>query len=372
MILPKEHMQHALKLAKKGIYSVAPNPMVGCVIVKNDQIIGEGWHIQPGHNHAEINAIEDVKRKHGSDAEELLRNSEVFVTLEPCSLTGRTPPCCEALIKAGVKKVHIAQEDTSQEGLESLRNANIAVEVGLLNDEAITLNTGFFTRINEGRPFVTCKIACSLDGGIALSSGESKWITCEESRKNAHEIRAASDAILTGIGTVLADDPSLTARIKDQHFNNQGKNPLRCVVDSNLQITGKEKLMTDGLPTIIFTNQLTTKFDDENITVIAKPGGNNKVSLKELLNHLGNIGINNLMLESGPALIDGMIAEGLIDKFIFFMAPKILGSGKLNFSKLEGSIKNLGTIALEIEEAEVIGDDLKLTITPKYERNEVK
>jgi diaminohydroxyphosphoribosylaminopyrimidine deaminase/5-amino-6-(5-phosphoribosylamino)uracil reductase len=366
MTLPKEHMKHALKLAKKGIYSVAPNPMVGCIIVKDDQVIGEGWHVKSGHNHAEINAIEDVKRKHGSTSKELLQGSEVFVTLEPCSTTGRTPPCCEALIKAGIKKVYIAQEDTSQEGLESLRAANIEVETGLLNDKAITLNTGFFTRINEGRPFVTCKIACSLDGGIALSNGESKWITCEKSRRDAHQIRATSDAILTGIGTVLADDPSLTARIENQNFIDHGNHPLRCVVDSSLQITGKEKVLTDGHPTIIFTNQLITKFDGDNLTVIAKPGDNNKVSLKETLRHLGQMGINNLMLEAGPTLVDAMIAEELIDKFIFYMAPKILGAGKLNFSKLEGSIKNLGTIVLEIEEVEVIGDDLKLAMTPEY------
>ena len=372
MTFPKEHMKHALKLAKKGIYSVAPNPMVGCVIVKGDQVIGEGWHVKAGHNHAEINAIEDVKKKHGSTSKELLLGSDVYVTLEPCSSTGRTPPCSKALIKAGIKKVYIAQEDTSQEGLESLREANIEVEVGLLNDEAITLNTGFFTRINEGRPFVTCKIACSLDGGIALSNGESKWITCEESRKNAHHIRATSDAILTGIGTVLADNPSLTARIENQDFIDQGKDPLRCVVDSSLRITGKEKVLTDGRPTIIFTNKLVTKFDSENVSTIAKPDDNNKVSLKGLLHHLGQVGMNNLMLEAGPILVDAMIEEELIDKFIFYMAPKILGTGKLNFSKLEGSIKNLGTIALEIEEAEVIGDDLRLAITPIYNRNEVK
>lgn len=365
-------MKHALKLAKKGIYSVAPNPMVGCVIVKDNRVIGEGWHVKSGHNHAEINAIEDVRKKHGTSSEKLLRGSEVFVTLEPCSSTGKTPPCSEALIKAGIKKVYIAQEDTSQEGLESLREANIEVEVGLLNDEAITLNTGFFTRINEGRPFVTCKIACSLDGGIALSNGESKWITCKESRENSHQIRATSDAILTGIGTVLKDNPSLTARIKNQDFIDQGEHPLRCVVDSNLKITGKEKILTDGHPTIIFTNKMQTRLDGENVSTVAKPGENNRVSLKGLVTHLGQMGINNLMLEAGPALVDGMIKEELIDKFVFYMAPKILGAGKLNFSKLEGSLKNLGTIALEVEEVEVIGDDLKVSIAPKYNRNEIK
>ena len=366
MTLPKEHMQHALELAKRGIFSTTPNPMVGCIIVKNNQVIGKGWHIKAGHNHAEINALEDVKNNHGSASEELLLGSEVYVTLEPCSTTGRTPPCSEALIKAGVKKVYIAQEDTSQEGLESLRNANIEVEVGLLNDKAIRLNTGFFTRINEGRPFITCKIACSLDGGVALHNGESKWITCEESRKNAHQIRASSDAILTGIGTVLADDPSLTARIDNEEFINLNKQPLRCVVDSNLRMNGKEKILTDGHPTIIFTNRSEKKFKDQNVNTIAKPGDDNKVSLKDLTQHLGQMGINNLMLEAGPILVDAMIAANLIDRFIFYIAPKILGSGKLNFSKLEGSIKNLGTIELKIEEVDTIGEDLRLSIIPKY------
>ena len=191
-------------------------------------------------------------------------------------------------------------------------------------------------------------------------------------QENAHQIRAASDAILTGIGTVLKDDPSLTARIKNQDFIEQGKHPLRCVVDSNLKITGKEKILTDGHPTIIFTNKMLTEFDGENISTVAKPGDNNKVSLNGLLAHLGQMGINNLMLEAGPTLIDAMINEELIDKFIFYMAPKILGAGKLNFSKLEGSLKNLGTIALEVEEVEVIGDDLKVSMAPKYNRNEVK
>jgi diaminohydroxyphosphoribosylaminopyrimidine deaminase/5-amino-6-(5-phosphoribosylamino)uracil reductase len=366
MTLPEEHMRRAIELAKKGIYTTSPNPMVGCVITKDDKIIGEGWHVKVGHNHAEVNAIKNVRELHGKKAEELLKHSKVYVTLEPCSTTGRTPPCSDALIEAGVKKVYIAQEDTSQEGLEALRKANIEVEVGLLNDKAINLNTGFFTRINQGRPYVTCKIACSLDGGIALSNGESKWITSEASRRDAHILRSNSDAILTGIGTVLADDPSLTARINDDEFLKLDQQPLRCVVDSKLQVTGNKKIVSDGLKTIIFINSAESDLKYDNVEVIKKSGENGRVSLTETLKHLGNIGINNLMLEAGPKLVDGMLEERLIDKFIIYIAPKLLGANKLNFAKLGGSLKNLGTIELELQKQEVVGEDLKLSILPKY------
>lgn len=359
-------MQRALLLAKKGIFTVSPNPMVGCVIVKNGQTVGEGWHKMTGHNHAEVNAIEDVKNKHGSNATALLAGSEVYVTLEPCSTTGRTPPCSKALIEAGVKKIFIAQEDTSQEGLESLRTANIEVEVGLLNEEAIKLNTGFFTRINQGRPYITCKIACSLDGGIALNTGESKWITSEASRKDSHHIRASSDAILTGVGTVLSDNPSLTARSASKEFLELGKQPLRCVVDSKLQMQGNEKILNDGYKTIIFSNNRDRDLNKNEVEIVNVPMNQSGINLTAVTQYLGAREVNSLMLESGPRLIDGMLQEKLIDKFIFYIAPKILGANKLNFAKLEGSIKNLGTIELDIQEIEAIGDDLKLSVLPKY------
>lgn len=365
MTASREHMAQALALSKLGRFSTKPNPMVGCVIVKNNQIIGEGWHIKAGENHAEVNAIRDVYKRHINNAQELLKGSEVYVTLEPCNKMGRTPPCTLALIEAGVGKVFISQGDVSQNGVQDLLKAGIEIELGLLAEEAFEINKSFFKRLESGKPFTTCKIASSLDGGIALNNGDSKWITSKRSREEVHVMRASSDAIITGVGTVLSDNPRLNARLKDEELKKICEQPLKCIVDSQGKMSGQEKILSED-PTIIFCNDLDKSFKKDSVEFIKMPGKNNKISLSGAVNLLGERGINSLMIEAGPKLIDGMLEEYLIDEFVIFIAPKILGAGKLNFSKLEGSLRNIGTIELDIQEVEVFGEDLKVSLTPNY------
>ena len=207
-------MLSALSVAEKARYIASPNPMVGAVIVKDNQIIGTGFTHKPGWDHAEIDAIKNVYKKFKNEASPKLNNSSIYVTLEPCSKQGRTPACTRAIIEEGIKEIYIGSKDPLQKGIEELKKAGLTVKSGLLEDKCNEFNRGFFSRIERQRPFVTCKIACSEDGGIGLATGGDKWITSKKSREDVHKLRAASDAILTGVGTVLADNPRLTVRDK--------------------------------------------------------------------------------------------------------------------------------------------------------------
>ena len=358
------HMKHALKLASRGSYSASPNPMVGCVIVKKGEVVGEGWHIKPGKEHAEINAITNVKKKFGFLAKEKLNGSELYVNLEPCSNQGKTPPCSKSIIDSGIKKVFIATEDSTQQGVEQLSDHGIEINLGLLKDEAERLNQGFFTRIEKDRPFITCKLAVSMDGGIALSNGESKWLSSKQSRLYVHKMRAKSDAIMTGIGTIFKDNPRLTVRLEEKGISTTEIQPIRCVIDSNLRITGKEKIVNDEFKTLIFCNSLQVKGNTTlNMEIIKKPGIKGLVSLKDVCKYLGKREINYLLIESGPKLVESLIKEKLIDQLIFFIAPKLLGKEKLNFVKFQST---LSKINLEIKNMEKIGQDIKLLTKLKY------
>ena len=357
------HMMHALELAQRGSYLVSPNPLVGCVVVKNGKVIGRGWHKKPGKEHAEINALSDVKKKFGTQASEILKGSELYVNLEPCSLTGRTPPCCKSIIKSGIKKVFIASKDPMQKGLEELASNNITINLGLLQDKAEELNKGFFSRLNKGRPMISCKLAISMDGGIGLKNGESKWISSLESRGDVHDIRARSDAILTGSGTILKDNPRLTVRLLNKSSSSYSQ-PLRCVVDSSLKITGNENIFSDNLKTIIFCNSAKKEINTpSNIEIIEKPDKGDSVSLMEVCKYLGKSEINYLLVESGPRLVGGLLKEKLIDEFILFIAPKLMGKEKLNFAKIERGMNNIN---LKIQSIDEIGGDIKLLARPQY------
>ena len=358
MTLPEEHMREALSLAKKGLLTTRPNPLVGCVITHRNKVIGRGWHERAGQNHAEVNAINDVHQRLGESAKSVLKESEMFVTLEPCSTFGKTAPCADAIRKHGIKKVYIASEDTSQDGF-AIKEKNITIEIGLLRDDAREINKGFFSRIERKRPFITAKMGIGLDGGIALASGESKWITSVQSREDVHKLRAINDAILTGVGTVLDDNPSLTSRDSGYDIDKVIQ-PLRVVIDRNNKLTGKEEVFSDDAETIVFSNG-----DYDVNTSVAE-----NIEYKNLINVMRHLAeekqINNLLVEAGSGIFDALLTENLIDCLILYQSPKILGKNRKTFSKLNQTDKKLSTMGFNIESIEHIGDDKKIIFKPNY------
>ena len=359
-----ECMQHALSLAKKGKYLVSPNPLVGCVITKNHKIIGEGWHKKVGENHAEINAILNVKARFGDNYLELLKGSTVYTTLEPCSTQGKTGACSSILINSKIAKIVIASRDKSQNSIKKLLDVGIEVEEAdhTLQYEAHELNKGFFSRITKGRPFITCKVGLSNDGGIALENKESKWITCEESRKDVHNLRAQNDVIYTGIGTILSDNPELTARNMDTQEFNQ---PLRCIIDAQNKMIGTEKVFNNKAKTLIFCEK-TPKEQKLSVKYIESNSKNSQLNLSETMMWLGKRNLNTVLVESGPGIIKSLIHENLIDQFIFYVAPKILGKGRINFLDFIRKEPKLGKIELIMKVIKPIGKDLKITAIPIY------
>ena len=339
-----ECMALALKLSQFGRKAVGANPMVGCVISRDDKIIAQDYHRLYGEAHAEVNALEKINYKG--------ENTKVYITLEPCSHFGKTPPCAEALIRAGVKKVFIAMLDpnplVSGRGMRVLQDSGIEVEVGLLEEEANKINRGFVKRMITGLPFVTSKIAMSLDGRTAMKNGESKWITSEASREDVQMLRSLNQAILTGSGTIKSDNPMMTVRTE-----NADSNPLRVVVDSNNIITDKSlNIFSSDANTLILNNN--------NSEILA----NGKLDLKSVLKKLGEMGINNLLLEAGSGLNGAMTEAGLIDEFIIYTAPLILGSDanpmiEIPLKKMSDKIK------LNIVEVSQIGCDIKIRASIK-------
>ncbi|MDD1612835.1 MAG: bifunctional diaminohydroxyphosphoribosylaminopyrimidine deaminase/5-amino-6-(5-phosphoribosylamino)uracil reductase RibD, partial [Methylococcaceae bacterium] len=308
------YMARALQLARNGLYTTHPNPRVGCVLVKGDQIIGEGWHVKAGDDHAEIVALKNAENAEGSTA---------YVTLEPCSHHGRTPPCADALIRSGVSKVVAAMQDPNPlvagNGLTILREAGIETVCGVLEDDARRLNRGFIQRMTQGRPFVRSKLAMSLDGRTALASGESRWITSGAARQDVHRLRAQSSAILTGIDTVLADDPALTARIDEDVLQ-----PLRIVLDTQLRMPASAQLAKLPGRSLILTC-----CDDQNkIASLRKArfeihhleAKNGRIDLNGLMTFLAGQQINELLVETGPTLNGALLAENLVDEWIVYMA----------------------------------------------------
>ena len=338
-----ECMALALKLSKLGQAGVGANPMVGCVISSDDKIIAKDYHHQYGQEHAEINALNQIRHK--------AENCKLYVTLEPCSHHGKTPPCINAIIKAGIKKVYVATLDpnplVSGSGVKLMKENGIHVEIGLLENNAIEVNRGFFKRMKTGLPFITSKIAMSLDGRVAMRSGESKWITSEASRADVQILRSQNQAILTGSGTILNDNPMLTVRNKKLKSQ-----PLRVVIDSSNSITDKSLN--------IFSSDSETLILNPTNSKILKNG---KIDLKSALIKLGEMGINNVLLESGSGLNGAMMESNLIDEFIIYAAPVILGSDaqammELPFKKMSEKI------SLNILELTQVANDLKIRAKP--------
>jgi len=320
-------MQRALRLAKKGMGTTSPNPMVGCILVKNGEIIGEGFHGKAGEAHAEIIALESAGQR--------AKGAELYLTLEPCSHYGKTPPCVEAIIKAGVKRVVIAMQDPNPlvagQGIEKLKAAGIDVTVGVMEEEAKKLNEIFTKYITTKRPFVIGKIAQSLDGKIALSTGESKWITSEPARVKVHELRRYCDAVMVGIGTMLADDPLLTCRLPGKR-----KNPIRIIIDSTAKIPLDAQIFENGNGRIILaTTDMADKkkikaLRSKKLDVIETNAKEGKVNLIQLFGILGNMEITSVLVEGGSRLLASLIKERLIDKLIIFLAPIFLGGSGLS------------------------------------------
>ncbi|MDX1519352.1 MAG: bifunctional diaminohydroxyphosphoribosylaminopyrimidine deaminase/5-amino-6-(5-phosphoribosylamino)uracil reductase RibD, partial [Gammaproteobacteria bacterium] len=323
-------MAEAIKLAGRASYFVHPNPRVGCVLVRDSSIVARGWHDRAGNEHAEVLAL---KQAQGDTA-----GTTCYVTLEPCSHTGKTPPCVDALISSGIRQVNIAMIDPNPgvngNGIAKLEAAGIKVRTGLMQEQAERLNPGFIKRMRKGLPYVRCKMAMSLDGRTALASGESRWISSEPSRRDVHRLRARSSAILTGINTVLADDPSLTVR----HIDSGGYQPLRAVVDTHLRISPGAALFKEPGQAIVFTiSDDKLKLDalgQSGIPVVRCREDRAQVDLKQVLEYLVlEQEINEVLVEAGPALTGNMIKQTLVDELVIYAAPKLMGqSGRELFT----------------------------------------
>ena len=349
-----DYMAHALRLAQRGLNTTAPNPRVGCVIVREGCIVGEGWHERAGEPHAEVHALRM--------AAENARDATVYVTLEPCSHFGRTPPCANALIDAGVARVVVAMQDPNPQvagqGLARLRAAGIEAGVGLMENAARELNIGFVSRMTRGRPWLRLKIAASLDGKTALDNGVSQWITGADARRDAHAWRARSCAMLTGIGTVREDNPRLTVR--DVATTRQ---PLRVVVDSRLEISPDAKLLEGGHALVVCAVEDAEKIArlkalDADVATLPNAAG--KVDLPKLLLELGKRGINEVMVESGPKLNASLLREGCVDELLIYQAPVLLGDKARGMFDLPGLTDLSGKHELNIVERRAIGPDLRL------------
>ena len=357
------YMSLALRLAEQGLYTTQPNPRVGCVIVKNNQIIGQGAHLKAGEPHAEVYALRE--------AGELAKDAVAYVTLEPCNHQGRTPPCVDALIAAGIKRVVVAMQDPNPlvagNGLKRLQAHGITVEVGLMEAESKALNLGFVARMTTGLPYVRCKVAASLDGRTALSNGKSLWITGESARLDVQHWRAQSCAVVTGIGTVLIDNPSLNVRLE-----NASRQPLRVIVDSQLQTPVNCKMLNPELlaasPVLIAyaqdANQKAPFLIATGAELLQTPSDHGRVDLQFLLAALAKRGVNEVLLEAGQGLNGGFLAAGLIDEFIFYYAPKLMGSDANAMFAIPPLFEMQQATALQILDVRQIGPDLRLRAKP--------
>jgi len=365
-------MARALQLAKKGLYTTHPNPRVGCVLVKNGQIIGEGWHRKTGDAHAEINALATVD---GLQA----KGATAYVTLEPCSHIGRTPPCSQALVNAGVTSVVVAMLDPNPlvagKGLAQLEAAGIETTQGLLALEAAALNAGFIKRMEQGLPRVSVKLAMSLDGRTAMKSGESKWITGQTARHDVQYLRAKASAILTGQGTVMADNPSLNVRLNTDELaiKMPVRQPLRVVLDPELLMSADAKMLgLDGRTIIFTTSNNQQKIRALNTTIaevcVVSPSENSShLPLRSVLQQLASdYEVNDIHVEAGATLCGALLQAGLVDELVIYMAPHIMGSAARGLLNLPELVQMKDRINLKIQDIRAIGDDWRIIARPIY------
>lgn len=353
------HMARALILARRGLYTTDPNPRVGCVIVNNGRVVGEGWHERAGQAHAEIRALQQA----GAAA----RGATVYLTLEPCCHHGRTPPCSAALIAAGIGRLVAAMRDPNPrvagQGFAQLQQSGVAVESGLLQAEAQAINPGFISRMARGRPFVRLKLAASLDGRTALASGASQWITGEAARADVQKWRARSSAILTGIGTILADDPALTVRRLDI-----GRQPRRVVLDSTLRCPVTARVLrAPGQAVIVAARndaQRAEALRSAGAEVLVLEGASGRVDLGALLAELAARETNELLVEAGATLCGAMLRAGLVDELLLYYAPHIMGDGERGMFHIGPLAEMRERIALELVDLRRVGQDVRLIARP--------
>ena len=352
-------MQRAIEIAARGRYTCHPNPRVGCVIVKDDKVVGQGWHARTGDAHAEVNAL--------ADAGELSRGATAYVSLEPCDHVGKTPPCTRALLDAGVAEVICAMQDPNPEvagrGFKTLTAAGVTVRNGLLADEAQALNRGFVSRMQRNQPFVRLKIAASLDGATAMKSGESKWITGDLAREDVQRLRAESGAIMTGIGTVLEDDPSLTVR--DNSLTDV--QPTRVVVDSKLRMPASAKMLSLPGATRVYCVDDTKReaLESAGASIHVARKAQSSVDLKQVLADLATVGINDLLVEAGPTLTGALLEGGLVDELVIYQAPHIMGSNTRGMFETPAWSHLSDRIELNVSNVQTIGRDMRITASPK-------
>ena len=368
-------MSRALALARRGLYTTDPNPRVGCVLVRHGEIVGEGWHERAGQAHAEVNAIRAAGDRAGG--------ATVYVSLEPCRHRGRTGPCTEALEAAGVRRVVVAMADpdprTAGQGLAALRGAGIEVHCGLLEDQARDLNPGFVMRHTRGRPYVRIKMAASLDGRTAMADGESKWITGSLARRDVQRLRARSSAILTGIGTLLADDPSLTVRAAELGENIAIRQPLRVVVDRRLRTPVDASVLRQPGATLIVTggelhdddhddrnvNDTRRALTDAGADILSLTDSDGGGGLVALMAALAERGVNEVLVEAGATLGGALLAEELVDEIVLYTAPVLLGDAARGLFHLPHIRTLTEGLALDVIDVRALGADWRITALPK-------
>jgi len=386
-------MEEAIALAKRGMNTTTPNPRVGCVLVQHGERIGEGWHVRAGEPHAEIHALHaaqaaaleraqlNASSANGQNplAPIEIKGCTAYVSLEPCSHTGRTGPCCEALIHAGVARVVIAMQDPNPlvagQGIARLKAAGIQVTLGVMESEARALNPGFISRMTRGLPWVCMKIGMSLDGRTALENGVSQWITSEASRADAHALRARCCGVMTGMGTLLADDPALTVR----HIPCE-RQPLRILIDANLEAPVTAKIFLDGHALVLTREEVLTghalsegparaeALRAMGVQVIGIPASTAQASHVDLvaaMKKLADLGMNEILLEAGAHLNAELFNAGLVDECVFYISPQLLGMGAQGPASLGPLVELSNAFALQFSHIDQIGPDLRVTAVPK-------
>lgn len=363
-------MAQALRLAERGLYTTMPNPRVGCVLVKDGQVIAEGWHRRAGEGHAEVNALQVA----GEEA----RGATAYVTLEPCSHTGRTGPCSRALVAAGIARVVYAMEDpnplVSGDGLALLRAAGVEVAGPVLEDDARALNPGFVKRMERKLPWVRCKLAMSMDGRTAMASGESKWITGPKARADVQRLRARSCAIISGVDSVVQDNSSLMVRVDELGLSNAAdaaaKQPLRVILDSHLRVPRHALLFKQTSPILLVHNGTASAAQTEGwpeyVELLVLPAKDGRIDLVSLLQELARRQCNEVLVEAGATLAGSFLRRGLLDEIIMYMAPKLLGSKARPVFELPLDTMS-STLALNITDIRAVGRDWRITAVPDTE-----
>lgn len=375
-MLDEYYMAKAISLAKRGWYTTHPNPRVGCVLVRNEQVIAEGWHQYAGQGHAEVNALAQLD----NSTQGYAQGATAYVTLEPCSHFGKTPPCSNALIEAGVKRVVIAMLDpnplVSGNGVKRLQENGLEVKTGVLESEARTLNPGFIQRMVSKKPRIRCKMAMSLDGRTAMASGESKWITSADARDDVQRLRAESSAILTGIGTILADNPSMNVR--SSHYSNAMRQPERFILDTQLRCPIDARLLALPGKTIIATAKARQSLMPQKVQELESNGANvhflpiqkrtltSSLSLQAMMSLMAEQQYNDVLLEAGATLTGSMLCAGFVDELIIYMAPHLMGSEARGLFNLPGLDAMANRINLKIQDIRAVGQDFRITAIPAF------